>query len=112
MRDAAVTVTDHPGRNRYEIALNDHVAFLEYRRRKDHVVLVHTEVPVALRNRGLGGMLAKHALDDARRAGLNVIVKCPFVTTWLQRHKAYDDIVIARVTSEGKVKRQRPAKPR
>jgi predicted GNAT family acetyltransferase len=83
--------------NRYEIAIGDQVAFLAYRRRDDHVVLIHTEVPESLRGRGLGKVLAKHALDEARRTAANVVVRCPFVTSWLRRHKEYDDIVIARV---------------
>lgn len=107
-----VTVAHRPERNRYEIAIGDAVAFLDYRRGPDHFVLAHTEVPVALQNRGLGTILAKHALDEARRAGLKVVVKCPFVTTWLKRHKEYDDIVVARVAESAPVDPQRPPEPR
>jgi predicted GNAT family acetyltransferase len=107
-----VTVTDRPELNRYEIAIGDEIAFLDYRRREDHVILVHTEVPVALRNRGLGTILAKHGLDEARRDGLQVIVKCPFITSWLRRHRQYDDIVMARVREDGAVAPQRPDEPR
>jgi predicted GNAT family acetyltransferase len=103
-----VTVADRPDHNRYEIAIGDHIAYLDYRRRDDHVILVHTEVPEALRNRGLGTILAKHGLDEARRAGVEVVVKCPFITTWLRRHHQYDDIVVARVHEDGSVDRQRP----
>jgi hypothetical protein len=108
MTTEAVTVADRPERHRYEIAIGDQVAYLDYRKRPDHVVLVHTEVPVALRNRGLGGVLARHALDEARRAGLGVIVKCPFLTTWVKRHKDYDDIIVARVAERDPADRQAP----
>ena len=96
MTEQSPTVTDRPDLNRYELAVDGEVAFLSYRRREDHILLVHTEVPDVFRGRGYGGVLARHALDEARQANLQVIVKCPFVTAWLKRHHEYDDIIVAR----------------
>lgn len=112
MKDTIPTVADNTSLNRYEIAVDGEVAFLTYRRRNDHVLLVHTEVPEVFRGRGYGSVLAKHALDEARKAGKQVIVKCPFVTAWLKRHSEYNDIVVARVADDGAVDRQPPREPR
>jgi predicted GNAT family acetyltransferase len=112
MSDTTPTVTDRLELDRYEIAVGDKVAFLSYRRHDDRVLLAHTEVPESLRGQGLGQILAKHALDEARRTGSQVIVKCPFVTAWLRRHRDYDDIIIARVAESGEVDRQPPPEPR
>lgn len=112
MTDPAPTVADNTALNRYELAVDGEVAFLTYRRRNDHVLLIHTEVPGVFRGRGYGSILARHALDDARKSGKQVIVKCPFVTAWLKRHHEYDDIVVARVAEDGAVDRQPPSEPR
>lgn len=112
MSETQAIVADAPTRERYEIVMGDQVAVLEYRQHGDHVILVHTEVPEPLRERGLGGMLARHALDEARRAGQKVVVKCPFVTTWLRRHHEYDDIVVARVVEDAQADPQPPGEPR
>lgn len=112
MSEPAPTVVDNTSLDRYEIAVDGEVAFLTYRRRNDHVLLVHTEVPEVFRGRGYGSDLAKHALDEARKAGKQVIVKCPFVTAWLKRHSEYNDIVVARVADDGAVDRQAPREPR
>ena len=112
MSEPAPTVVDNTSLDRYEIAVDGEVAFLTYRRRNDHVLLVHTEVPEVFRGRGYGSDLAKHALDEARKAGKQVIVKCPFVTAWLKRHSEYNDIVVARVADDGAVDRQPPREPR
>lgn len=111
MPDDTPTVADNPTLNRYELAVDGEVAFLTYRRRDGHVLLVHTEVPEVFRGRGYGGVLARHALDEARKAKQQVIVKCPFVTTWLKRHHEYDDIVVARVAENGEIDRQ-PKEPK
>lgn len=112
MSETHAVVADKPERERYEIVMGDQVAFLQYRTRDHHVILVHTEVPVALRERGLGGMLARHALDEARRAGQKVVVKCPFVTTWLRRHHEYNDLVVARVVEDAQSEPRPPREPR
>ena len=112
MSDAIATVVDRPESNRYEIVIGDQIAFLTYRRGSDNWLLAHTEVPEGLRGQGLGDILAKHALDDARRAGIKVIVKCPFITAWLRRHHEYDDIIVARVADSGQVDRQSPREPK
>ena len=105
-------VADRTDINRYEMEVDGDVAFLAYRRKPDHILLAHTEVPEVFRGRGFGGILAKHALDEARKASLSVIVKCPFVTAWLRRHHEYDDIVVARVAEDGGVDPQPPREPR
>ena len=112
MADEAVKVEDRPESNRYEIVVDGQVAYLTYRKKPDHVLLVHTEVPKPLRGQGLGQELARHAMDDARRTGTHVVVKCPFVTAWLRDHREYDDLVIARVSESADVNRQPPTEPR
>ena len=94
------------------MAVDGDVAYLTYRRKSDNILLAHTEVPEVFRGRGYGSVLAKHALDEARKDGLGVIVKCPFVTAWLRRHHQYDDIIVARVAEDGAVDRQAPREPK
>jgi len=112
MADETVKVDDRPENNRYEIVVDGQVAYLTYRKKPDHVLLAHTEVPMSLRGQGLGQVLARHAMDEARRTGTHVVVKCPFVTAWLRSHREYDDLVIARVSEDGDVNRQPPTEPR
>jgi predicted GNAT family acetyltransferase len=107
-----VKVEDRLESNRYEIDVDGEIAYLTYRRKPDHILLAHTEVPESLRGRGLGQLLAQHAMEEARNTGTHVVVKCPFVTSWLRRHPEYDHLVIARVSESGEVSRQPPTEPR
>lgn len=90
----AATVRDNPDQSRYEVVVEGETAFLTYERRKSSIVLVHTEVPQSLGGLGLGGILARHALDTARAEGNRVVVQCPFVQEWLRRHPGYSDVVV------------------
>jgi predicted GNAT family acetyltransferase len=85
--DASVQIVDRPAAERYEALVEGAIAgFLEYRRGPARLLLRHTEVDPAFEGRGIGSALARRAVDDARAAGLTVIVVCPFVRAWLARH--------------------------
>lgn len=86
-----VVVTDNPGRNRYEAHLGGELAgFAEYVLSDEVITFVHTEVDDRFGGRGIGGALAKGALDDVRDRGeRSVVPVCPFMNKWIQRHPDY-----------------------
>jgi predicted GNAT family acetyltransferase len=92
--DSSVRVVDDPTRHRYEAFVDDELAgFVTYRTRPGVVVLVHTEVDPAFEGHGVGGSLAKAALDDVGSKGLKVDPRCPFIARYLERHPEYADLV-------------------
>lgn len=86
-------VANHTAEHRFEIHQDGQMAFLTYRESPGLITLLHTDVPKALEGRGIGGTLARAALDHARAQNLKVVVHCPFVTTYLQRHPEYSDLL-------------------
>ena len=64
-----------------------------YQRRGDVLVFTHTEVDPDAGQSGLGGTLARAALDDVRSKGLGVVPQCSFVRGWIERHPEYADLV-------------------
>jgi predicted GNAT family acetyltransferase len=84
--DDAPRVVDNPQAQRFEVAVDGEVGFLQYERRSGSLVLVHTEVPPALRGRRLGDLLAETAIERAHAEGLQLIVVCPFVRAYLRKH--------------------------
>ena len=94
--DAQIVVADAPERERFEVTVDGELAgFLLYRLRQGLLALVHTEVDDRFEGRGLGGRLARFALDRAREQGLAVLPFCPFVNEWMRRHTEYVDLVPA-----------------
>jgi hypothetical protein len=94
--DAQFVVGDAPERKRFEATVDGELAgFLVYRSRQGLLALIHTEVEDRFEGRGLGGRLARFALDKAREEGLAVLPFCPFVNGWMKRHPEYVDLVPA-----------------
>ena len=79
-------VTDNQAASRFELRVDVGLAELSYRRVGNRLVLIHTEVPVELEGRGLGGALVAAAVDRAAREGMTLVPLCPFARGWLQRH--------------------------
>jgi predicted GNAT family acetyltransferase len=87
-------VLDRPEKHRYEIAVDGEPAgFAAYALRGSSLTLSHTEVDPAYEGRGLGSVLVRHVLDEARERGLEVLPVCPFVRAYLQRHDEYVALV-------------------
>jgi len=84
----APQVTDNQAESRFELREDGHLAELDYRLNGKRLVLIHTETPMELEGRGLGGRLVAAAVDRAKREGLTVVPLCPFARGWLERHGA------------------------
>ncbi|MFT4114611.1 GNAT family N-acetyltransferase [Silvibacterium sp.] len=86
----ATTVT----RKRFEYEEDGHVAYLEFETTDSGwLTLWHTEVPEALRGRGIAGILARSAFDHARENNLRVDVICPAAIAFVKKNPEYNDLV-------------------
>lgn len=83
-------VTKNEAESRYEVHVDGALAgFLEYRTVDGVLALVHTEVDEAYAGQGLGGQLAKYALDDAMAGDVKISPLCPFVAKYIDKHPEY-----------------------
>lgn len=84
---AAPSIVDQADAGRYEALVEGVIAgTLQYRRSPGRVLLIHTEVLPHHEGRGIGSALARRSFDDARAEGRMIIVTCPFLAGWLERH--------------------------
>jgi predicted GNAT family acetyltransferase len=89
------TVVHNPEASRYEIRVDGVRAGLtHYRTTPEALVFDHTEVDDAYEGQGLGGQLARGALDDVRANGGKVVAECPFIKAWIAHHEGYQDLLL------------------
>ena len=79
---------------RFEVERDGQVAYLEYTLSGNVLELIHTEVPEKLRGHGLAHELANTALEYARENHLKVDVICPSVSTYVEEHPEYSDLLL------------------
>ena len=85
----AFTITNNEQQKRFEVTIDDEVAFLEYRFYRKDIAMMHTLVPEKLEGRGIASALAKEAFSYAEKVNKAVMVFCPFVAAFVKRHPEY-----------------------
>ena len=79
--------------HRLELEVAGSVAFIEYKVSQDKLFLIHTEVPPELEGRGVASAIVQKALQYAKDNNYKIIPICPFVQSYLNRHKEWNAIV-------------------
>lgn len=90
-----VEVTNNAEKKRFEARIEGELAgFAEYKLTDELIVFTHTEVFSAYEGKGVGGALARGALDEVRADGSRrVRPLCPFIKSWIAKHPDYIPLV-------------------
>jgi predicted GNAT family acetyltransferase len=86
-------IVNNRAKQRYELAVDGHIAATYYTFADGVITFDHTEVPPELGGKGIGSKLIKGALDQVRADGLKVIAQCPFVKAFIEKNPAYQDLL-------------------
>jgi uncharacterized protein len=86
-------VTDNPERGRFELVIGGQTVFARYARQDSTLVIPYVEAPPALRGTGAAGQLMKGVMEIARAEGLKVKPLCWYAAGWIQRYRAYHDLL-------------------
>ena len=79
---------------RFELDVEGHTAFANYRNIDGVITITHTEVPYALRERGIGSRLVLEMLEQIRAQNLKVRPLCSFARFVVAQHPEYRDLVV------------------
>lgn len=91
----SIEVSNNPAEKRYEARLDGELAgIVVYDLEAGSIVFSHTEVYPQFEGKGIGGALARGALDDVRAGdAYDVVPQCPFIKGWIDKHPDYADLV-------------------
>lgn len=87
------TLRNNKSKNRFELEIDDYIAFVDYQLSPGSIALVHTEVPKELAGRGVGSILAKAVLENVRSHGLKVEPRCEFLAGYIKKHPEFASLV-------------------
>ena len=69
------------------------LGFAQYHEEGERQVFTHTEVDDSLAGPGMGSLLARQALDDARQRGKRIVPVCEFIAAYVKKHPDWNDII-------------------
>jgi predicted GNAT family acetyltransferase len=89
-----MTETTEAMKGKFEIERDGGISFLAYETDGEGwISLLHTEVPPALRGRGIANELAQMGLEYAKAHQLKVDIICPIVFHFLGKNPQYKPLV-------------------
>lgn len=86
-------ITDNTARKRFELNLDGHIAFADYRREEAVLHIPHVEAPPALRGTGAAGDLMRGIMEFARANQLKIHPICGYAATWMKKHPEFHDLI-------------------
>ena len=89
----APAVRDNTERQRYEMTEDGRLAWADYYRNGDVVILPHVEADPALRGTGAAGRLMEGVMAHVRAEGLKVRPVCSYAVAYIRRHKEHHDLL-------------------
>jgi predicted GNAT family acetyltransferase len=87
-------VVDNSVRDRFEALVDDEViGWQPYRRYRNHIVLMGTEIDPQWQGRGASSALIDGVLELIGSAGRTVVPRCKLTGDYIFRHAQYKDLV-------------------
>jgi uncharacterized protein len=94
MEGPELRIVDNEEARRFELWLGEELAgVMIYRSRPNALALIHTEVDPGFSGQGLGGKFVAAVLDQLRESEVKILPLCPFVSSYVERHPEYLDLV-------------------
>ena len=83
-------------KNRYELDVDGHIAFIDYKETNSTVALIHTEAPAELAGSGAASALVEKSLNLIKESGKTVSPYCPYVFAFIKKHPEWKELVSPR----------------
>ncbi len=90
MTEISITREDTDTKGRYVATIDgvDGEGEMTFSKASPTMIIVdHTAVPDSMRGMGLAGALARRVIADARAAGQKIVPLCPFLRSYVERHR-------------------------
>ena len=97
---ASLSITDNPAEKRYEMPLENGMAYIEYIRAQNKIYLTHTEVPRGNEGQGIGSKIVELVLKEVAQQKLELVPLCPFVVHFLKEHPEWQRLVMKGINLE------------
>ncbi len=99
----AVPLINNEEKMRYEVTVNNHLAFIDYTRSGSQITLVHTEADPALAGTGAASALVEKTLQHIEDNGFTTLPFCPYVFAFIKKRPEWKRVVDPRFKAYDKL---------
>ena len=77
----------------FELVVDGHRAFIDYKIKDNKIYLIHTDVPKELEGKGVAAAIVEKALTYIEQKGLKLVPLCVYVQSFLKRHHEWNRLL-------------------
>jgi predicted GNAT family acetyltransferase len=89
-----IPLTNNTAIHNFEITVDGHRAFIDYKQIDDRVFLLHTEVPHVIEGHGVAAALVEKTLKYLEDNNLKMVPYCQYIKVFLIRHPEWNRLVV------------------
>ncbi|MFA6085888.1 GNAT family N-acetyltransferase [Mucilaginibacter sp.] len=93
MNFADIELINNEAIHNFELFVNGHRAFIDYKKKDNKIYLIHTEVPAELKGMGVAEALVEKAFNYIEEHQLKLVPLCSYVQLFLKRHPEWGRLV-------------------
>jgi predicted GNAT family acetyltransferase len=77
----------------FELFVDGHRAFIDYKQHNDKYFMIHTEVPRELEGKGVAAALVEKTFNYLEANGFSMVPYCAYIKAYLQRHTDWERLI-------------------
>lgn len=95
MKDKFISLplTKNEAKSRFELDVDGHIAFIDYKETSSTIALIHTEAPSELEGTGAAAALVEKTLNYIKESGKKVSPYCPYVFAYIKKNPEWKSLV-------------------
>jgi hypothetical protein len=79
--------------HRFELFVDGHRAFIDYKQKGNTVYLIHTEVPKEIEGHGVAQALVEKTFEYLEANNLKMVPYCAYIKVFLKRHPEWNRLL-------------------
>jgi predicted GNAT family acetyltransferase len=93
MNFADIELINNEAIHNFELFVNGHRAFIDYKTKDNKIYLIHTEVPAELKGMGVAEALVEKTFNYIEQHQLKMVPLCSYIQIYLKRHPEWNRLV-------------------
>ena len=88
-----IPLVNNEAKHNFEIVVEGHRAFIDYQKRGEVFLLVHTEVPQEIEGKGVAGALVEKTFKYLEENHFKMMPFCAYIQSYLKRYPDWDRLI-------------------
>ncbi len=88
-----IPLVKNVAKKRFEIVIDGHYAFIDYKEPGDKIALIHTETDPELAGKGAAAAVVEKTLHYLDENNIELLPFCPYVFAYIKKHPEWKRIV-------------------